>query len=167
MKEHNTIVVYYSFEGNTEYVAEKIAAEMKADLLKLKPRKEPARTGLKKYFEGGKSTLKGERVKLEKFDVDFNQYDTVVIGSPVWAGTFPPAINSFLFSVRLKGKRIFLFGTSASGNDAKMIEKLTDRLNANNDVAAELSVKSPVTSVADEDILEFCETIRFYQDDEV
>lgn len=34
------LVVFYSFEGNTKFLAEAIANEIKADILELKPKKE-------------------------------------------------------------------------------------------------------------------------------
>ena len=36
------IIVYYSLEGNTDFVAQKIASELNADILRLSPKKVPS-----------------------------------------------------------------------------------------------------------------------------
>ena len=46
------LVVYYSLEGNTEYVAEKIREKTGADLLKLVPKKAYHDKGLAKFLWG-------------------------------------------------------------------------------------------------------------------
>ena len=61
-----TLVVYYSLEGNTEYVAEKIREAVGADLLKLVPKKAYHDKGLAKFFWGGKSAVMAEKPELEK-----------------------------------------------------------------------------------------------------
>ena len=51
------IVVYFSLEGNTEYIADELAKVLPADKLKLVPKKAYSTSGFSKFFWGGKSAV--------------------------------------------------------------------------------------------------------------
>ena len=131
-----TAVVYYSMSGNTEQTAEKIARQTGADLIRIEPVKEYPSTGFKKFLWGGKSAVMGDTPALQpyRFDVD---YDAIVIGTPLWAGTMAPPIKSFINENRekLSGKSISAFICCAGGGAEKAFEKIkaevgTDTLSA-------------------------------------
>ena len=61
------LVVYYSLEGNTEYVASVLKEKIGADLLKLVPKKAYHDKGLAKFFWGGKSAVMAEKLKGKRF----------------------------------------------------------------------------------------------------
>jgi len=54
-------VVYYSFGGNTRFIAESIAEAVGADLLEIKPKKELSSKGFMKYLWGGRQVVMGEK----------------------------------------------------------------------------------------------------------
>ena len=120
----NTAIVYYSLSGNTSYVAEKIASALKADLIPLVPQKAYPDSGFKKFFWGGKSALMGDKPTLETYAFDADAYDLIILGSPVWAGTFAPPLRSFIEENRaaLTGKRLAAF-FCCSGGPGKVLEK--------------------------------------------
>ena len=60
------LVVYYSLEGNTEYVANVLKEKIGADLLKLVPKKAYHDKGFAKFFWGGKSAVMAEKPELEE-----------------------------------------------------------------------------------------------------
>ena len=121
-----TLVVYYSLEGNTEYVAKKIAAATGADLLRLVPKKAYRDKGLAKFFWGGKSAVMGEKPALEPYDVDLASYDRIVLGFPVWAGSFTPPLRTFVDEHKgeLKGKRVSAFACQSGSGAEKALAKL-------------------------------------------
>ena len=82
----STLVVYFSFDGNTKFIAEKVTETISADMIELKTSKKYPREGFKKYFLGGKSVIFGEKPKLINERIDWNRYETIIIGTPVWAG---------------------------------------------------------------------------------
>lgn len=131
-----TAVIYYSMSGNTGQTAEKIARQTGADLIRIEPVKEYPSTGFKKFLWGGKSAVMGDTPALQpyRFDVD---YDAIVIGTPLWAGTMAPPIKSFIKENRdkLSGKSISAFICCAGGGAEKAFEKIkaevgTDTLSA-------------------------------------
>lgn len=58
------LVVFYSFEGNTKFLAEAIAKGIKADILELKPEKDLKTKGFFKYPLGGVQVVFGKKPKL-------------------------------------------------------------------------------------------------------
>ena len=108
------LVVYYSLEGNTKFVAENIAEFAKADILQLKPIKDIS-PGLMKYLWGGRMAMMKTEPELEPYDIDPKDYDLIFIGSPIWAWTFSPPIRSFITRSKLRKKRLALFITHGNG----------------------------------------------------
>lgn len=105
-----TLVIYYSLEGNTRFIAQKIAEATGADLLELKLKKETVKPhSLSKYFRGGKQVMMKEKPELLSFDYNPQDYDLLFIGTPVWAWNYSPPISTFLSTVKLADKRIALF----------------------------------------------------------
>lgn len=64
-KNLRILVVYYSFEGNTELIAESIAKEINSDILKLEVVK-PISNDSSKYLVGGKQVLIKENLEDEE-----------------------------------------------------------------------------------------------------
>ena len=90
-----TIIVFYSLEGSTRKVAERLAVELKADLLELKPVK-PVKNNGSKFMHGGGQVMFGICPKLEDYTFSVSDYDRVIIGTPVWAGSLLPRSRLFL-----------------------------------------------------------------------
>lgn len=138
-----SIVVFYSLDGNTRMIAQTIAEEIKAALLELKPKKEIPKKGFPKFFWGGKSVVFHEQPKLQNEFPDFAEYDTVLIGTPIWAGSFSAPINTFLKTRNLEGKQVAFFACHAGGGTDKCFENLKKELPGCK-VLGELSMVSPL-----------------------
>ena len=65
-------------------------------------------------------------MKNKIIDKDLNQYDEIIIGSPVWWYTIAPVIRTFLTQNDLEGKTIKPFATNAGwlGHTFQEIQKL-------------------------------------------
>lgn len=127
---NNILVIYYSFEGNTKFVAENVAQTLNADLLELKPKEELNTHGFMKYVYGGRQAITRTILELNSFEIDLNNYELIIIGTPVWAFTYSPPIHSFLTSNQISNKKIALFCTH-EGQSGFTIDQLTERLNNN------------------------------------
>ncbi len=64
-----------------------------------------------KYVRGGRQALMKSEPELEKLHKDPSNYDTIIIGTPVRAYTYAPAIRTFLKMIKLQDKKIALFCT--------------------------------------------------------
>ena len=127
----STLVVYFSFDGNTKFIAEKIAETINADIIELKTSKKYPTEGFSKYFWGGKSVIFGEKPKLTNNSIDLNRYETIFIGTPVWAGSYTPPIKSFIRQYKIQGKRIALFASHGGNGADKCFAKLKAALPEN------------------------------------
>jgi flavodoxin len=139
-----TLVVYYSLDGNTALVASELAGLLGADLLELELAEEKKRTGLAKYFWGGKMVFSRGKPALRPYAADLSAYDLVVLGGPVWAGSPSPALVSFLSETGMTGKKAAIFCCHGGGK-GKALEKLKTLL-AGNEIAGEADFRSPLAS---------------------
>lgn len=158
----NAVVVYYSLEGNTEMIAKQIAEQTGADLIKLQPVKEFSKEDVfKKYFLGGMSVVFKQKPKLVNETLDLDRYDTIIIGTPVWAGGCSSPVYSALCKNKFANKNVGLFACHASENAGKCFEKLTPMLQGNT-VKATTSFESPKKADAQqvkEKVERFCTDI--------
>ncbi len=121
-----TLIVYYSLGGNTAMVAEKLGEALGAALLRLEPEKAYPEKGASKFLWGGKSAVMGERPKLRPYSFRPEDYDRIILGFPVWAGTFAPPIRSFVLEnlEALKGKQLAAYACEAGSGGERALQKL-------------------------------------------
>jgi flavodoxin len=144
------IVIFYSLEGNTRLIAENIAKTLEADLLELKPKKEIASKGFTKYFWGGKAAMMKTKPELLPLDKDPQHYDVLFIGTPVWAFTYAPPLNTFFTANSFSGKKIALF-CCHSGGKGKIFEKMKAALQ-DNQILGEIDFRDPLKNNPDANI---------------
>ena len=58
------LIIYFSLEGNTKFIAESIAEEIECDIMELIPSKKYSTGKIGKYFWGGKSVMFKEKPEL-------------------------------------------------------------------------------------------------------
>jgi flavodoxin len=136
-----TLVVYYSYEGNSALVAAELKKAAGADILELKTEDDKARTGLAKYFWGGQQVFTHAQPKLKPYTVSIEGYDLIIIGGPVWAGSPAPALQSFLAETKISGKKLGLF-VCHGGGKGKALDKLKALLPGNT-IAGEIDFVNP------------------------
>ena len=124
------LVVYYSLEDNTAYVAEIISKKTGADLLRLEPKKAYHDKGFAKFFWGGKSAVMAEKPELEDYDVNLDDYDRIIFGFPVWASNYTPPIRTFIEENKdaLAGKQFAAYACQSGAGGNKALDKLAKSL---------------------------------------
>lgn len=105
------LVVFYSLSGNTRAVARRIARSLRADLMEIRTVKTYPDDYDVLLSLGEKEVKAGYMPQIDALQYDANQYDTVILGTPVWWGTFAPAVKKFLSLVKWKGKKVYPFAT--------------------------------------------------------
>jgi flavodoxin len=135
MKQLKKLVIFYSLDGNTKLVAETIAGAIGAGLLQLKPKSEIKAHGFFKYFLGGMQVVLKKKPELLPFEKNPADYDLIFIGSPVWASSYTPAVNSFFSNCKLSGKKIAVFCTLSGQSDKPLINM--KKALAGNDIVGE------------------------------
>ncbi len=122
-----TLVTYFSVEGNTAKVAEKLASAIGAEIYEIKPR-DPYTAADIRWTN---PMARCNREKLGKKDVpihgkveDFDSYDVVFIGFPIWYACAPNVVNTFVKGYDWTGKKVALFATSGGSGIGRSAEKL-------------------------------------------
>jgi flavodoxin len=121
------LVVFYSFDGNTRFIAKRIAEACGADLAELKVKDEAHPRGFMKFLWGGRQVVMGREPELLPLEKDPADYDLIFLGSPVWAFSITPAMRAFLAHARLQGKKTALFCCHGGGK-GRFFRKMQDAL---------------------------------------
>ena len=106
------LVVFYSLSGNTRAVARRIARSLRADLMEIRTVKTYPDDYDVLLSLGEKEVKAGYMPQIEALLFDANKYDTVILGTPVWWGTYAPAVKKFLSAIKWKGKKVYPFATN-------------------------------------------------------
>ncbi len=135
------LVLYYSLNGNTNFVAKKLAERLDADIVMIEPTKDYPK-GFAKYIVGGFQALFKIKVGIRPIEVNLDDYDQIVIGSPVWASNMTPPLRSFLVNNQIKNKNIVLFCTY-EGQAGKVFDHIEKSIGENN-IVDRLEFKNPL-----------------------
>ena len=121
-----TAIVYYSQRRNVRWVAQQIAGILKADIIELECVKQYPDKGFKKFYWGGKSAVMQETPKLQPYVFNGEEYDRIILGSPVWASNIAPPLRTFIKDNKktLNEKKIAGFVCMAGSGGQKALDKL-------------------------------------------
>ena len=122
------LVVYYSLSGNTEAAAGKIAKALDADLLKLETVKSMPKNFAAQIIVGGGQVMMKYIPELKPLDKNPDDYDEIILGSPIWNSKGVPAINAFLKDENAAKKVTSLFFLSGGGEVEKGLNAITEQL---------------------------------------
>lgn len=126
-----TLVTFFSAEGNTAKLAKEFAARIGADVFEIVP-KEPYTKADINYLNPvsrcNREQIGGKDVPVEGVIDNFDKYDTVYIGFPIWYGQAPRVIHTFAQSYDWAGKTVHAFATSGGSGIGKTAEKLSPSL---------------------------------------
>ena len=114
-RDPRMLVVYYSQTSNTKAVATEIATRLNIDIAEIVP-VEPYDGDFEATINRGKKELdEGILPEIKPLTVNVADYDLIFIGYPIWFGTYPPPVATFLDQVDLSFKQIVPFCTFGSG----------------------------------------------------
>ncbi|MBB5182630.1 flavodoxin [Catenisphaera adipataccumulans] len=121
-------VIYYSLSGNTEKYAKDLAHEIGADLIKIKMKNPLPNVKWKQFLIGGRQAIFHEKPEIEHLSQNMDQYDEIIIGTPIWAGQAASPINTVLERKEIAEKATAVFTLSGSGNNTKCAARLRKEL---------------------------------------
>lgn len=136
-----TLVLYYSFEGNTDYVAKEIASRLGADIQRVEPVKELKSKGFSKFIWGGKQAVMKTKPPIKPLAKATAEYDMVLIGTPVWASTYAPPIRTLLENENLHGKKVGFFYCH-DGGPGKVLDAFKNEISGSHFVGSQDFVKA-------------------------
>lgn len=124
-EEGKILVAYFSWSGNTQEMATYLAQQTGGDLLALQP-ETPYPTD---YNQCGEVALaerdSNARPAIANLPEDLSQYDTVLVGYPIWWHTAPMLIGTFLEHYDWTGVAVYPFSQSASMDTTQFDQSMT------------------------------------------
>lgn len=124
------LIVYYSKTGKTKEIAHTMANEL-ADGNEVKLRRirmKNERNLLATYLLDTKKAIRKEKPEIEVIDLNHEEYDLILLGTPVWSANPAPAINTYLERGDFKDKKVALFVTLRMTGGEKVIKILTEEI---------------------------------------
>ncbi len=127
-----TLVVYYSAQNHTEAVARKIAKQLDAEVFEIRPKNEYSAEDLTWTKSDSRVVREHDDENLREVELvetevkDWEKYDTVLIGYPIWWGIAAWPTNAFVKEQDFSGKTVIPFCTSSSselGNSAVLLKQ--------------------------------------------
>lgn len=122
------LVVYYTRTNNTKDVAEIIAKEKNTQTLEIKDKK--SRSGAVGFMMGGFDAIRGKKTTITYDKVNLDEFDTIYIGTPVWASKPTPAILKFIEENDFSGKNVVTFATMGGSGGDSTIKTLNEHIQA-------------------------------------
>ncbi len=120
-----TLIAYYSRGGTTKRAAENLQKIVGGDLFEIKGKKNYGN-----YFQAlgiARSEFNSGELPEVTTDVqDFDSYDRILIGFPIWYSRAPQLVISFLKSHDFKGKDVYPFCTSGMSGPEGAQEGIKD-----------------------------------------
>jgi flavodoxin len=137
-----TALVYYSLEGNTKYIADCISEVIHVDILQLEPINPINKNSSTKYLWGGLQVFSKREPQLKSYSFAPENYDLIILGTPVWAWKYSPAINTFINDIELAKKNIALYCCHGGGKGA-VFRRFEEALNGNN-IISKIDFRDPL-----------------------
>lgn len=127
-----TLVIYYSASGNTERVAKDIAEAAGADLFEIVPTEVYTSDDLDWTNPDNRVSREHDDESLRDVPLtttevpDWDSYDTVFIGYPIWWGIAAWPVDTFVKNNDFTGKTVIPFATSSSSGMGQSGSLLAD-----------------------------------------
>lgn len=127
---NKTLVAYFSASGVTGSAARTLADALNADLYEIAPAVPYTDADLDWRNMNSRSSLemkdKTSRPEIADTPVNIADFDTILVGFPIWWYVAPTIVNTFLEKHDFSGKKIILFATSGGSGFGKTVESLKD-----------------------------------------
>lgn len=121
-------VVYFSGTGNTREVAELLAEETVADIFEIIPENMYTADDLNYHDNNCRANQEmnddSARPAISNDLSAVSEYDVIYLGYPIWWGTAPRIIQTFIESYDLSGATVYTFCTSGGSGIEKSISDL-------------------------------------------
>lgn len=111
----DSLVLFYSWSGNTQRVAQMIAEKTGADLVELQPVAPYPRDYTMTVQRARKEIREKIHPDIVPPQMDWSRYETVFLGTPNWCGTMAPPLAAFLYQTMPVDKNIVPFCTHGGG----------------------------------------------------
>lgn len=119
-----TLLLYYSFGGNTRRIACHIQEILGCDTVEIQTVNAYTGSYDEVVDQGQREVEMGFEPELKPLALTLDDYNTVILGTPVWWYTFAPAVKTVLSTQAFTGKTVYPFATNGGwiGHTFKDVE---------------------------------------------
>ena len=166
-----TLIVYYSYTNNVERIVTALSAQIEADVIEVEPTEKGLDYAANNYAIGSAQIAairnnpndKSSYPAIDPVEVDMDDYDTVIIGAPLWWSQMSAPLQTFLFDYgkMMSEKNICLIVSSASSGISGVEADARRLIPEGKFVSPSLWIKSSQTSSASSMISEWLKTIGY------
>lgn len=123
-----SLVVYFSCTGNTKAATQQIADKLGADVYEIMPAQPYTEDDIDYNNDNCRANREmndaSARPAIGGQSVDLANYDTILLDYPIWWGTMPRIINTFVEAHDLSGKVVLPFCTSGGSSISQSVSDL-------------------------------------------
>ena len=119
------LFIYYSLSGNGDVVATYLKSK-NIDVRKVIIKDKMPKSYIGQILKGGFLSGINYKMELDNFDNNTDNYDEIIIGSPIWNGKLSCPINTVLDNIDLN-KRISFILYAGSGEAPKAEKMIKER----------------------------------------
>jgi len=116
------LVAYYTLTGNTEFVAGKLAEILGALPERIQTVKPIKIQDLRGFHLSNillvQSIISHKKARIEKPVQNAQDFDRIIIATPVWMNNPPPAVNSYIDGQNFRSKEVAVIATTLGGGSA-------------------------------------------------
>ena len=163
-----TAVVYFSATGTTKKIADMIAKELDADIYEIVPKVEYTSEDLNYNDNETRATKEqnddNARPEIKEIP-NLKEYDTILLGYPIWWGNVPKIMLSLIDSNELDGKKVIPFCTSGSSSidtSAKTLKNYSSKYDL-----MEKDAKRFGNSASSEDVAAWIKTLGLVKEEKM
>lgn len=132
-KEDSTIIINGEALGNTQYVADLIQEHTGADIFRIEAVKNYNTSDHQALIADAKEEQDNNaRPKIKSKINNFEDYNTIFIGYPIWWSDLPQILYTFLESYDFSGKNVYLFNTNGGSGLAGTVDTINNKLSSAN-----------------------------------
>ena len=132
-----TLVAYYSYTNNIHRVVSELTAQIQTDVIRVEPAEKGLDYAANNYAIGSAqiAAIRANPDNVESYpaidpvQVNWDEYDTVIIGAPLWWSNMAAPLQTFLFQhgKEMAGKKIGLI-TRVRDKNLQFTTKLKDKV---------------------------------------
>lgn len=151
-----TLIVYYSFTNNVHTIATELQTQTGADMVRIEPTEKGLDYAANNYAIGSAliSAIRSNPEDpasypaIDPVNVNFDEYDTIIIGAPLWWSNMAAPLQTFLFQNgnKMANKNIGLIVSSASSGISEVVADAKRLIPEGNFLEPNLWIRSSQTS---------------------
>lgn len=132
-REDSTVTVNGERLGNTQYVANLIQEHTGADVFRIESVKQYNTEDHQALIDDAQEEQRqNARPEIKNKINNFEQYDTIFIGYPIWWSDLPQILYTFLESYDFTGKNVYLFSTNGGSGLSGTVSTIKNKLDSAN-----------------------------------